>query len=226
VVRLAAPLLLSAAPTPAQVLPPAPVTVPLALPEGQSLIVEHRDERRLPSGELAIFTQLHRLTMAVRDGATLLTYQPANAGCDGPSAICAGYLRNLGSQPGPIYHYRLGADGDVVPLGHAAAPLPAGTTAGDMVQQREAAVPGAVLAADLRLLIRFANIALPAPGHVVAVAEGRLAVTGETPAQLTVQIDRPASGGDATPPLNSRAICQVTRATGLIQRCDLTDWGG
>jgi hypothetical protein len=219
-------LLVPAAVAFAQGRSPAPVEVPLALPIGQPLIVEHRDVRQLPDGSNATFAQQHQLVVR-NDGDVLnLTYQPLSARCDGPASICAAFMDSLGVQPGPVYHYQLDAAGQIVPLGLTAPYISPSSSASPMVVAREAAVPGAVLAADLRLLMRFAGVPLPPLDQPAAAAEGRLTTLAILPDSVTVRIDRPTTAATSGLAMAGRAECEVNRATGLISRCAMTDWLG
>jgi hypothetical protein len=206
--------------------PSQTITLPLALPDGQALIVEHYDERVLADGGRAVFEQHHRLLANDQDGNLLLSYQPLSASCDGPAPICAAFRQAVGSQPGPIHHYRLDPAGQILPVGMMAGPSLPESTAGNLVQQREAAAPGSVHAADLRLLIRFANLPLPAPSQSVAIAEGRLSVTQMTAESLDVRLERISSATAEGLELQSSALCRVSRATGLVERCEINDWIG
>jgi hypothetical protein len=203
--------------------------VALNLPVGQAFVVEHRDQRQLPGGALATFHQQLRLSFAGAADGIVATYQPQSHRCDGPAAICAAFTRQAAMRPSIAARFHIDGQGAVTPLD---ASGPAATAVDDTTAQvasavtaHEAAAPGAVMAADLRLLIRFANLALPANGQRIAVVEGRLFVAAMTAATLDVQIDRADTAADPAA-LHGRVECRVTRATGLVERCRFTDWMG
>jgi hypothetical protein len=201
-----------------------PITLPLSPPIGQSFIVDHRDQRRLPGGGQAVFRQQHQLRFSEAAGDTILSYQALSVSCEGPAAICAAFASSLGNQPGPAYQFRLDSGGALSLVSAAGEPLSASTSAATLINQRERAAPGAALGADLRLLLRFANMALPAPSRSAMIEEGRLSLTELTPHRLSVQVDRATSAAATGSALNGRVTCQINRATGLVEQCRMLDW--
>jgi hypothetical protein len=201
------------------------IVLPLVLPQDRSLIVEHVDERRLPDGSEAVFRQQHLLLVHRDDDGTILDYRKLSSTCGGPAAICDAFRVSVGPQPGPVYRYRLGASGELTLLGQPQAPVEAVSTAATVINEREAETPGAVLAADLRLLIRFANLALPSViGESVTLPEGQLMVNAISADAVGVQVDRPARSAESDMALSSRVTCHIVRATGMIDRCEMLDW--
>lgn len=237
-VPLIVPLTMGAAslqPTP--IVDPATLLIPLSVADGAAYVVDHRDERMLPDGTRAVFHQQHRLSFARDAGVLIATYRVIGTRCDGPAAICGAFAHLTGTLSGVVRRFGISADGQVSMLDAAGRVAQIGQGEGaahvaDVVDAHERDAPGAIIAADLRQLLRFVAVPLPVSGPPHAVAEGRLSVVIVAAEQVTVTIQRAsADNGAGDGARNATALagdaqCTITRATGLVQTCRFTDWLG
>ncbi len=216
---------------------PAVLVIPLAVANGATYVVDHRDERMLPDGTHAIFHQQHRLSFASDAGALIATYRVIGTRCEGPAPICGAFAQLTGTLSGADRRFGISVDGQVSML-DAAGRVPAigqgegAAQVADVVDAHERGAPGAIIAADLRQLLRFVAVPLPVSGVPHAVAEGRLSVVAVAAEQVTVTIQRASAdngagdGAGHAAALVGDARCTISRATGLVQACRFTDWLG
>lgn len=209
----------------------APIVLPINLPDNQLLLVENIERRLLASGETAEFRQQADVRAVRADGAWIVSYRSHSRSCTGPAPICAAFQQLSAGADGRLFRFRVGAgDGRVTLLDAVTVPVaPADGEAAEavasFVADSEAAAPGAMLAADLQQLMRYAGSGMPAQGEVVAVAEGELRLTELTPEQVRVVIARdPRVAGGVS--LHGQIACRISRITGLIDHCVQTDWLG
>lgn len=209
-----------------------PATViPLNIPPHTMAIIEHSDVRILAAEGTATFRQRGELSFVSGEGAVIASYRMLDRRCDGPAAICAAFTRLGAGVDGRVFRYRIGlADQSVSLLEAVTVPLgsdegEAASTVATLVAQSEAAAPGAILAADLRQLIRFAATPLPQLGNAIASPEGHIRLTelNATHARMTIQWEPRVTHAVS---LTGSGECQVSRATGLAEQCRFVDWTG
>lgn len=208
---------------------PLAIVLPLAIPAGTSFIIEHRDVRRLPDGGEATFQERNHVAFTPVGDAYIVTMRSLGRSCAGPSDICAAFTRLGSGVDGRIFRFRLSlADHNVTLIdGRSAPPDGSGSEAdsqmASVLAQTEAAAPGALLATDIRQLIRFAGSALPQPGAVMATSEGQIRLRELTATHATLAIQwEPRTAQALT--LNGSGECRVNRASGLTEMCRYTDW--
>lgn len=209
----------------------AATVIPLAIPPGTAVAIEHSDIRTLADGAAATFRQRAEISFAPVDGALIASYRMLDRRCDGPVPICAMFAQLGAGVDGRVFRFRIGLadnmvallDATQVPLGQAEGE--SASMVASLVSQSEAAAPGAILAADLRHLIRFADNALPEPGSSSASSEGQLRLTEMTAGYAVIAIQWEPRVTQAVS-LNGGGECRVSRTTGLVEHCRFVDWAG
>jgi hypothetical protein len=206
--------------------------IPLAVPMGVNFIVEHSDTRSLPEGGTAIFQERSELSFADAGGALIASTRPLGRTCSGPAPICESFARLGASIDGRVFHFRIGmADLSVTALETSDLSVGDGYTGQTAAQvaaavaQSESNAPGAILAADLRQMIRFAGVPLPALGATAPSSEGQIRVREYGAAHALVVIERTPHVSE-TMTLHGSGECRVSRANGLTEACRFVDWLG
>jgi hypothetical protein len=210
-------------------LDPTAHVIPLAIPAGTSFVVEHSDTRTLAEGGSAVFHERSQISFVSSDDALIASTRSIDRRCSGPQAICDAFAQLGARIDGRIFRFRIGlADRRVTLLDAMSVPL--GTHAGDTgtqvaaaVAQSEIAAPGAILAADLRQLLRFADVPLPAAGETMPSAEGNIRLVEINAAHARVAIERVPRITDAVS-LHGSGDCRINRANGLVEACRFVDW--
>ncbi len=185
----------------------------------------------LPNGGTAVFRERSHLSFAATDGALIASTRPLDRTCEGPSAICDAFLRLGASNDGQVLRFRIGlADRHVTLLDAVPAPLGShgdetGTQVAAFVAQSEAAAPGAIIAADLRQLVRFAGVPLPAVGVTTTQGDGQIRLSHIDALHARIVIERDLRVADSVS-LRGSGECLVSRMTGLAEECRFVDWLG
>ena len=211
--------LLSATPALAQGAPATPppasdVAVPFAPPLDRNLLIEQSDDRLLPDGGRARFSEGLRLRFVRASGGLIASLTRIRVDCTGPDRYCAAFLGVMRPGVGTLRRFAVSDEGGITLLAGDVA------VAGDdssrevaNVRAAQAQAPGDVSIAELYEALRYADHILPA---------SRVALSASGIATVTDSED--LTSGDVH--MLRETTTHIDSATGLITASDSKVWDG